>query len=898
MFSQIPVYATTPIISLGRTLIQDLYSSTPLAATFIPTTAVAANSSSLRSVSEAAKSNIFLPAPTSEEITEYFSRIAPLKYSQPLQPTASSFSPPLEGLTLTAYNSGHTLGGTIWHIQHVMESIVYAVDWNQARENVMGSAAWFGGIGGSEVIEQLRKPTALVCDCKSATRDAEPGGRQRRDDLFLAHIRSSLAKGGTVLVPCDSSARVLELAYILERAWQDAQDDILGKSRIYMASKTAAATMRHTRSLLEWMDDSIVRGFEGEDESTLKGHKRTSSKQANGQASKAGRPFDFRHVRMLERKSQVDRALKGDGPRVILASDLSLDWGFSKVALQEIAHQAENLIVITQRPQTTNSQDQPIPSSTSRSLWQWFMEKQDGVAVETSLTGEHIEQVHTGGRTLTAINVQRAPLDGNDLQLYQQYSATQRQLHSSLQSRNETDTDMAVAGEDDSSSSSSDDSDNEHQGRTLNVTAALGHASKNRAGLSDQDLGVNVLLRKKEVHDFDVRNKRGRNAVFPYVQSRKRGDDFGEFIKPEAFVRAEEKGVEDDSTALGAESKVGQKRKWDAAGKSHATKRQQIGKGQRANSDDAEADEAGGDGADSALASDESDAEPETDEFEGPSKAIYTTNSIAVHARLAFVDFSGIHDRRSLQMLIPLISPRKLILMGGTVEETESLAADCRSLLAAKDGSESRDSQVDVFTPLLNETVDASVDTNAWTVKLSQELVRRLMWQIVRNVGVVALTGQLRGQTPQKEEEETVATRKKRQKFVKNESPSDATPTAEIVNDAESISPVLDIVPPSMAAATRSVAQSLHVGDLRLADLRRLMQAAGHTAEFRGEGTLVIDGFIAVRKLGTGKIVVEGTPLSTLDVISGGQSAAGKNGAIFYQVKRKIYEGLAVVAGA
>lgn len=892
------MYATTPVISLGRTLIQDLYSSTPLAATFIPTAVSATDSSSLRSAGEAVKSSVFLPAPTTEEITEYFNRITPLKYSQPLQPNASSFSPPLEGLALTAYNSGHTLGGAIWHIQHAMESIVYAVDWNQARENVMGGAAWFGGIGGSEVMEQLRKPTALICDCKGGTRDAEPGGRQRRDDLFLTHIRSSLAKNGTVLVPCDTSARVLELAYILEQACQDAPEDVLGMSRVYLASKTAAATIRHTRSLLEWMDDSIVRGFEGEDESVSRGHKRTSSRQANGQSSKTSRPFEFRHIRMLERKSQVDRALKGEGPRVILASDLSLDWGFSKVALQEIAQKAENLILLTQRPQTTEAEIQLASRSTSRSLWQWFTERQDGVAVEASSTGEHIEQVHTGGRSLTIVNTQRAPLDGNDLQLYQQYTATQRQLQSSLQSRDETGTDMAVAGEDDSSSSSSDDSDEEHQGRTLNVTAAIGHASKNRAGLSDQDLGVNVLLRKREVHDFDVRNKKGRNAVFPYVQSRRRGDDFGDFIKPEAFVRAEEKGLDADSATLDPESKVGQKRKWDATVKTGGSRRQRTAKGRRVNSDDIENNDAAVDGPDGAAASDDSDVEPEIDEFQGPSKADYTAVSIDVHSRLAFVDFSGIHDRRSLQMLIPLIRPRKLILIGGTLEETESLARDCRSLLAAKEGNESQDSLVDVYTPVVNDTCDASVDTNAWTVKLSQDLVRRLVWQNVRNVGVVALTGQLKGEEPHNEEGEAVSARKKRQKYIKSESQEEARSSPESAHDIESISPVLDIVPPSVAAATRSVTQSLHVGDLRLADLRRLMQAAGHAAEFRGEGTLVIDGFIAVRKLGTGRIVVEGAPLSTLDAISGGHLAVGRNGATFYQVKRRIYEGLAVVAGA
>src|SRR5271156_1643568 len=239
-FAQIPVYATSPVIAFGRTLLQDLYSSSPLAATVIP------SSVSPDEVPATAKgrSNILRQPPSAAEITKFFSLITPLKYSQPHQPTASAFSAPLEGLTVTAYNSGHTLGGTIWHIQHGMESIVYAVDWNQARENVIAGASWFGGVGGSEVIEQLRKPTALVCSSTGAGDSALPGGRKARDDTLIAHIRSSIAKRGTVLIPSDSSARVLELAWLLEKTWQDGHEDpLLEEAKIYLASKSAHATL-------------------------------------------------------------------------------------------------------------------------------------------------------------------------------------------------------------------------------------------------------------------------------------------------------------------------------------------------------------------------------------------------------------------------------------------------------------------------------------------------------------------------------------------------------------------------------------------------------------------------------------------------------------------------------
>ena len=94
-----------------------------------------------------------------------------------------------------------------------------------------------------------------------------------------------------------------------------------------------------------------------------------------------------------------------------------------------------------------------------------------------------------------------------------------------------------------------------------------------------------------------------------------------------------------------------------------------------------------------------------------------------------------------------------------------------------------------------------------------------------------------------------------------------------------------------MAAATRSVAQPLHVGDLRLADLRKILQSAGHTAEFRGEGTLLVDGLVAVRKGGTGRIEVEGGGMTFPDI------RLRMSEGSFFAVRRRIYEGLAVIAG-
>ena len=871
LFTQIPVYATAPVIAFGRTLLEDLYLSSPLAATFIPGSGSLDGTSS---VDPRSRSNILRPAPTSAEISKYFTRITPLKYSQPHQPVASSFSAPIEGLTLTAYNSGHTLGGTIWHIQHGTESIVYAVDWNQARENVLAGAAWFGGVGGAEVLEQLRKPTALVCSSVGATRAALAGGRKARDDALLAHIRSSIAKGGTVIIPTDSSARVLELAWILEKAWSDPSTSLsLKPAKLYMASRSGNATLRHARSLLEWMDDSIVREFEGEDENAapMQTHRRSGSKQVNGTA-KPSRPFEFQNVKIVERKTQFERLLKAQGPRVILASDLTLDWGFSKQLLEHVVQRPENLVILTEMLDIS-----PGSRSPSQLFWTWFKERQDGVALETAQTGEQLEQVHSGGRMLKLRNVERAPLSNQETQRYQQYVATQRQIQDSFPAldRDEAAVDDNLGGDDETTTTESEESDDDQQGRVLNVSAAIGHGARNKTAMTDAELGVNVLIRKPGVYDYDVRNKKGRNALYPYTHSRRLGDEFGDFIKPEDFLREEEKEEQDAANEAKAGAQLGQKRKWDEANgrKNQPNKRSRgaaadvIVSGKSKQDSDA----------------DESDEEVvvEHEGFQGPAKVVFSTTEITVNARLAFVDFAGLHDQRSLQMLIPLIGPKKLILIGGSSSDTIALASDCKELLGVKVVGAEEESSIEIFTPTEGQTVDASVDTNAWIVKLSRELAKTLHWQNVKSMGVVTIQGQLKADRRGDNIQDDPQTKKQKldpEVSLGTEAPTERAPE-----------PVLDVLPANLAASTRSVSHAIHVGDLRLAELRRLIAIDGHGAEFRGEGTLLVDNMIAVRKLGTGKIIVEGIPVSAAAMTSNTWDN-------FTRVKQRIYDGLAVVA--
>ncbi|KXT00842.1 hypothetical protein AC578_952 [Pseudocercospora eumusae] len=894
-FAKVPVYATTPVVNLGRTLVADIYASSPVAASTIP-------ASNIASLNSNATPNLLLPAPTAEEVATYFSAIHPLKYSQPHQPLPSPWSPPLGNLTITAYSAGHTPGGTIWHIQHSLESIVYAADWNQGRENLLSGAAWLGGSGaggGAEIIEPLRRPTALVCSSKGVEKtDVLP--RKKRDETLISLIRETIAQGGKVLIPTDSSARVLELAFILNHTWREnisgPHADTYRNAKIYMASKSSTSTVRQLQSMLEWMDDTIIQDAE------------RAMNKGQRDDDKAMNLLDWKFVKQIERQTQFDRALRRRSPCIMLASDASMEWGYSRQALEKLAADARNLVVLTESISGSKTGHSSIATQLA-DAWR---------ASSKSISQTGAKVVGADGKSVLLRDASVEDLTADENALYQQYVARQRQLHSTQLGDNTendgTTTEVADQEAEDSSDSEDEDEDPEHQGRALNLSAQMTQSNKRKTGVSEAELGINVLIRSKNVHDYDVRHKRGREKMFPFVSRRPKNDDYGDIIKPEDYLRAEERddvdGADMRDGAKQGEAAIGQKRKWDdvaaSADKKKSAKKPKQEKPPKPAKVEREPDDIdaliaratgvvdGGSGANGAESEEsssdgESDYEPEDSVTEQrPQKLVFVERSLTLQLRIAHIDFSGLHEKRDLQMLIPLIRPRKLILISGDTSETKTLADECRQLLA-EGGTKS----ADVLAPIIGETVDASVDTNAWTLKLSRQLVKKLTWQNVKGLGVVALTGRLDAEpieTSSVAEEEAA---RKKQKLDKKEEEDDEEAGKDNKSLAIPAMPVLDLPATSATATQQRATQPVHVGDLRLADLRRLMQASGHTAEFRGEGTLLIDSTVVVRKSVTGRIEVE--------AYQGGLSQPAyrtkENEGSFYAVRKLIYGGLAVVAG-
>ncbi|CAJ0761899.1 9028_t:CDS:2, partial [Entrophospora sp. SA101] len=105
---------------------------------------------------------------------------------------------------------------------------------------------------------------------------------------------------GSVLLPTDSSARVLELAYLLDQHWAFHQLSY----PLILLTHQSYRTIQYTKSMLEWMGDAIKRHFD----------------------TKRETPLELGYLKLCHRYKDL---AKYPGPKVVLASNVSLETGFS-----------------------------------------------------------------------------------------------------------------------------------------------------------------------------------------------------------------------------------------------------------------------------------------------------------------------------------------------------------------------------------------------------------------------------------------------------------------------------------------------------------------------------------------------------------------------------------------
>lgn len=281
-FASIPCYSTLPVVNIGQMCTIDAYRAQGIVGPF--------------------ESAIM----TEDDIERIFESVRLIKISQPLRLRI----PKLEQVVITAYDAGHTLGGAIWKISDGAEFALVAYDWNHSRDAHLRGAFLDSG----QIKKQLVKPALMI----TSTRVSNGSSRRNRQRLE-GDISAVIQRGGTVLLP-SSTARVLELILIVDELLEEQNIS----ATILLVSHVGQRTLEHASSMLEWMEPSIVEGWQTKNES----------------------PFARSRLRFVTDPKQVRNF---GGSKVIIAVGEALESGPSREVFTDyIAQSSDSAVILTE----------------------------------------------------------------------------------------------------------------------------------------------------------------------------------------------------------------------------------------------------------------------------------------------------------------------------------------------------------------------------------------------------------------------------------------------------------------------------------------------------------------------------------------------------------------------
>ncbi|KAF8204818.1 beta-lactamase-like protein [Pholiota molesta] len=594
------------------------------------------------------------------EVQDAFDSLNTLRYSQP-----THLQGKCQGLTITPFNAGHTLGGTIWKIRSPSSgTIIYAVNVNHMRERHLDGTVLIRQAAGG-IFEPLARPDLLITDADRAP--VITSRRKDRDAALIDTITSTLSSRSSLLLPCDSSTRILELLVLLDQHWNYSRL----RYPICLLSRTGREMLTFVRSMMEWMGGTISKEDLGEDG----GHSRNKRRRDDDNEEEALGAFALRFkyaLGIFPKSPSTSSNLLFKRPKLILAVPPSLSHGPSRNLFIDFAAVPDNVVLLTSRG---------AEGTLARALFDKWNDSQR--PEDKWDKGKIGRNVMMDGSIKLKMH-RKVPLSGLELELYQQREQAAKDkeaAHQATLARNQR---MLEADEDDSDSDDSDTEDEDEVTRALGTEDAMdedgdgpsvgeGRESKRNVekgldgadwmdgdeGLTKQLLSFDIYLKgnvSKSTSFFKNSGQSQRFRMFPYVDKKRRVDDYGETIDVGMWLR-KGKALEEEAES---EDMKDYKRR--------------------------------------ALA--EEDAKKAI--REPPSKYVSSEIEIQLACRLLFVDMEGLNDGRAVKTIVPQVNPRKMIIVHAPVIATDALIEACNNI---------RSMTKDIFSPQVGETVQIGQQT-------------------------------------------------------------------------------------------------------------------------------------------------------------------------------------------
>ena len=241
---------------------------------------------------------------TIEDIVGVFDKVEPLQFNQPV------LLQQVPEIVITAQPAGRLLGGAYWIISVGTQRIVYTVDYSLA------SGLHVPGLS----LLPAKRGNVLI----TSSQDSDGSSDVVQ---FVAAVKATLRGDGSVLVPVDPAARVLELLLSLEAAWN--ADASLSVYPIVFLSPLGDVVLDQAKTRMEWMNESVLTEFEAS-------------------ANFTSNPFLLNHVTLVASMDEFNDLFPYRKPKVIISTSSSLDFGDSREIFVRYANDPVNLVAFTQ----------------------------------------------------------------------------------------------------------------------------------------------------------------------------------------------------------------------------------------------------------------------------------------------------------------------------------------------------------------------------------------------------------------------------------------------------------------------------------------------------------------------------------------------------------------------
>ncbi|KAI3624340.1 hypothetical protein CBS14141_002768 [Malassezia furfur] len=586
------VYATLPVQTMGRLVMHE---------------AVRAWSSEI----DVGASGRLLP--TEAEVDEAFDAMRTLRFLQPTPLDGKS-----AGLVLTAYNAGHSLGGTVWKLRSPsVGTVVMALDWNHSRERHLDRTALLPSahtpFGELRSVDAIGRADVLITDIERGL--VTNAGRKDRDAALLDRVHQTLQGGHSVLIPVDSAARLLELLVLLDQHWSFAYQH--QRFPLCLVSATGQEFVERARTFIEWMSREWAAQLLADDAG--KGRRRN---RQSGAALKS--PLDFPFLRHFATVDALRNAVTPSQPKVVLAAPASLTHGPARSLLAEFLADPDALVHGARRAGQCAAHAvgalERAPGGPRRvAPRQGRRARGDRRAAHVRAAPAH--PAHGRG----AARAPRARAAGEGARGTEpRAGACAPQL--------EADEDAAEASESDSSDDDEPATDRDAH-RLLLSTRDI---APERLAAADarHEVSFDIFLRgmagRAPGHGAPEHDAYGAGVhyrMFPFVERKRKVDTYGEAIDTGKWLSRRRRLETEQEDQLDPTR--------------HAPRDEHLRV-----------------------------AQPEP-----PSKFVVEPLRVAVRCHVMFVDMQGLNDGRALKMLLPQLQPRRLILVNGDAPTNADLYA-------------------------------------------------------------------------------------------------------------------------------------------------------------------------------------------------------------------------------